>query len=120
MTEVPSWGQLQRVPPRRYIAATLWAAAQLAVAGGGVLLVYLTAMRMDGCATSCNDDLANLAVDGLRVLLVALVLAQIVLLVVALVRRASPHLIGVVTIVVSLVAVIAAYVLMVVAYPVNY
>ena len=119
MTESRSWGPLQRVPPRRYVAATLWVAAQLAVAYGGVLLVYLTAMRMDACTASCNDDLANLAVDGLRVLLVALVVAQIGLLVVALVKRASPHVIGSVTVVVSLIAVSCAYVLMVVAYPVT-
>ncbi|MFF1539946.1 hypothetical protein ACFVWL_07710 [Microbacterium sp. NPDC058269] len=92
--------------------------AQIAVACGGMLLIYLTAMRMDGCVSSCRDDIANFAADGLEVVLIVLVVFQALLFVVALLRRASPHIIGAVTIGLSLIAITIAYLLMVSAYPV--
>ena len=119
MTGTSNWGPIQRVPRRPYVAAGLWALAQIAVACGGVLLVYLTAMRMDGCASSCRDDVANAAIDGLRVVLIVIVVAHFAFLVIALIRRTSPHMIGGVAIVLSLVAIAAACLLMVSAYPVT-
>ena len=118
MTGTSSWGPIRRTPPRPYVATGLWAFAQIVVACGGVLLVYLTAMRMDGCSSSCRDDVANLAIDGLRVALIAIVVVHFVLLVIALIKRTSPHVIGGVAIGLSLVAIAVAYVLMVFAYPV--
>lgn len=117
MTETSQWGPIQRMPRRRYVAAGLWALAQIVVACGGILLVYLTAMRMDGCASSCRDDVANMAIDGLRVALIVILVVHLALLVIALVKRRSPHVIGGVAIGLSLVAITVAYVLIVAAYP---
>ncbi|KJL24510.1 hypothetical protein RN51_01108 [Microbacterium oxydans] len=84
-----------------------------------MLLIYLTAMRMDGCVSSCRDDVANFAADGLKVVLIVLVASQVLLFVFALLRRTSPHIIGAVMMGLSLVAITAAYLLMVSAYPVS-
>jgi len=108
----------QRVPPRRYAAAAFWTAIQIAVSACGVLLVYLTAMRTDACVSSCRDDLANSAIDGVKVALVLLLVLQISLLIVALLRRASPHVIGSVTVALSLVAIGVAHLMVASAYPV--
>ncbi|PRA81325.1 hypothetical protein CQ045_08875 [Microbacterium sp. MYb66] len=64
MTETSQWGPIQRMPRRRYVAAGLGVGSDHSCLRG-ILLVHLTAMQMDGCASSCRDDVANMAIDGL-------------------------------------------------------
>jgi len=118
VTEPRSQARFPRVPRRRYVAAGLWAAAQIVVAGGGVLLVFLTAMRGDGCAFSCRDDVANVVIDGMKAALLVITLIEVAMLVIALINRASPHVIGGVAIGLSLAVITVASVLMVSASPV--
>ncbi|MEU4014049.1 hypothetical protein AB0E56_02170 [Microbacterium sp. NPDC028030] len=59
-----------------------------------------------------------MAIDGLRVALIVIVVAHFALLVMALIKRTSPHVIGGVAIGLSLGAITVAYLLMVSAYPV--